>query len=228
MKKAFTMLELVFVIVIIGILAVVAMPSFQRDTLQEAGNQIISHIRYTQHLAMMDDKFNPADATWFKTRWQIDFRDPNANNVYYTIYQDLDKSGGPSTNIHKGEIAKNPNNPKQMLTALATGASATSKNSPQMQLNKKFGISSITFSPSCSYRNSQKLSFDYMGRPLYGNPSSLGYTSGGTPINNPYLDNGGHTGARLIKTQCKITFSTGSDSMIIAIEPETGYAHILN
>ena len=65
MKKAFTMLELVFVIVIIGILAVVAMPSFQRDTLQEAGNQIISHIRYTQHLAMMDDKFNPADATWF-------------------------------------------------------------------------------------------------------------------------------------------------------------------
>ena len=56
-KKAFTMLELVFVIVVSGILAATFIPRFDRDNLQEAADQVISHIRYTQHLAMVDDKF---------------------------------------------------------------------------------------------------------------------------------------------------------------------------
>lgn len=38
-----------------------------------AKNQVIAHIRYTQHLAMMDDKFNADESTWYKRRWQIWF-----------------------------------------------------------------------------------------------------------------------------------------------------------
>ena len=62
MKKAFTMLELVFVIVIVGILSYFVSSSFQRNPLREAADQVVSHIRYTQHLAMIDDKFDPNDA----------------------------------------------------------------------------------------------------------------------------------------------------------------------
>ncbi len=74
MKKAFTMLELVFVIVIVGILSFIAASSFQRNTLREAADQVVSHIRYTQHLAMTDDKFDPNEAQWFMRRWTLRFQ----------------------------------------------------------------------------------------------------------------------------------------------------------
>jgi prepilin-type N-terminal cleavage/methylation domain-containing protein len=73
MKKAFTMLELVFVIVVIGILAAVIIPNTRTNPVQEGAIQLLSHIRYTQHLAMMDDKYDATNATWFRDRWQIRF-----------------------------------------------------------------------------------------------------------------------------------------------------------
>ncbi|WP_295055845.1 prepilin-type N-terminal cleavage/methylation domain-containing protein [Sulfuricurvum sp.] len=77
MKRfAFTLLELVFVIIVIGILAVLAMPDFKSNQLQQAAEQVANHIRYTQHLAMIDDKFDPTDATWFQDKWAIDLCQP--------------------------------------------------------------------------------------------------------------------------------------------------------
>lgn len=73
MRKAFTMLELVFVIVVIGILAAAIIPSTRTNPAQEAAIQLLSHIRYTQHLAMIDDKYDAANPTWFQERWQIAF-----------------------------------------------------------------------------------------------------------------------------------------------------------
>jgi len=76
MKKAFTMLELVFVIVVIGILAAAIIPSTRTNPAQEAAIQLLSDIRYTQHLAMIDDKYGqntPGNVDWFQKRWQIVF-----------------------------------------------------------------------------------------------------------------------------------------------------------
>jgi prepilin-type N-terminal cleavage/methylation domain-containing protein len=216
MKKAFTLVELVLVVVIIGIVSAVIVPRYNRSTLGEAAHQIISHIRYTQHLALMDDKHDPTDPNWFQSRWQIDFRDPSADKVYYTIYQDLNRNGSASTVVSKNEIAKNPLNPKQLLTALSTNEAVNSK---EMLLSEKYGISEITFSSSCSYYGSQRISFDYLGRPLYGNPKAL---------DGVYNDNYGTTGARLIRTTCVITLKDrDNNTKQIAIEPETGYAHII-
>jgi len=75
-RYAFTLLELVFVIIVIGILAVVAMPNFKGNPLQTAAEQVATHIRYTQHLAMVDDKFDPANGTWFQGKWAIDLCQP--------------------------------------------------------------------------------------------------------------------------------------------------------
>ena len=66
MKKAFTMVELVFVIILVGILSFFISERLQRNTLQEAADQVISHIRYTQHLAMMDEKFTSTESDWYK------------------------------------------------------------------------------------------------------------------------------------------------------------------
>ena len=90
MKKAFTMLELIFVIVIVGILSFIAASSFQRNTLREAADQLVSHIRYTQHLAMMDDKFDPNDNDWYLGRWQIVFANNSGSGDRwaYTIFSD--------------------------------------------------------------------------------------------------------------------------------------------
>lgn len=70
MKKAFTMIELVFVIVVIGILAAVIIPNTRTNPVQEAAIKLLSQIKYTQHLAMVDDGYN-STTTWYRNRWQI-------------------------------------------------------------------------------------------------------------------------------------------------------------
>jgi Tfp pilus assembly protein FimT len=83
------MAELIFIIIIIGILAAILIPSSQSNRLREAADQIVSHIRYTQHLAIMDDKFNLNDNYWFKERWQIQFMNSTSvrgDTTYYWSY----------------------------------------------------------------------------------------------------------------------------------------------
>ena len=71
-KSAFTMLELVFVIVVIGILSAIFIPRFGQNKLSDAANQLISSIRYTQHLALIDDEYNASNTNWYQNRWTID------------------------------------------------------------------------------------------------------------------------------------------------------------
>jgi prepilin-type N-terminal cleavage/methylation domain-containing protein len=79
-KSAFTMLELVFVIAVVGILAAAIIPRFDRDTLYEASEQLLRDIRYTQHLAMIDNVYRDDEQNWFYERWKI-YLDANS----YTI-----------------------------------------------------------------------------------------------------------------------------------------------
>jgi len=80
--KAFTIMELVFVIIILGILASLALPRMERDLRQEAKDHILSAIRLTQELALIDDKTNPSDANWQENLWKISF---NPGGSHYTI-----------------------------------------------------------------------------------------------------------------------------------------------
>ena len=71
-KKAFTMLELVIVIVAVGILALAALPRLDRDQLGSAVDDIMTAVRKTQLLAMQDNKFDPTDPGWYTKRWMIE------------------------------------------------------------------------------------------------------------------------------------------------------------
>ena len=44
-KRAFTMIELIFVIVVVGILAAMIMPRLERNGAKEAATQLLTHIR---------------------------------------------------------------------------------------------------------------------------------------------------------------------------------------
>lgn len=221
MKKAFTMLELVFVIVIVGILSVAILPSFNRNNLREAADQLISHIRYTQHLAMMDDKFDASETEWYRGRWQIRFhRTVDTVEVWsYSIFADrTGYSGEPD----EPELAHNPLNMEQYLTGGFSGGvvSLTSpKRTRTMALGEKYGITDVLFSSACTNNSginqSRRISFDSIGRPYQGDLSNV------VSWMQPYQSN------KLIQSTCTIRLSDGSDNIRILIEPETGYAHIL-
>jgi type II secretory pathway pseudopilin PulG len=107
MKHAFTLIELIIIIILIGILAITVSPLFRRDTLIPATNQVLDHIRYTQQLALNQDMFVPSadfsiypidnpdnqrkkDAKqWFKKWWRIQFH----NNNSYSVYSDHPTTG---------------------------------------------------------------------------------------------------------------------------------------
>ena len=195
--RAFTMLELVFVIVVVGILSFIAASSFQRNTVQEATDQLLSHIRYTQHLAMMDDKFNAGIANWYRNQWHLDIVVDNTLWVYSVL----------SAN-NTGTYAKDPQKPSAFLSGLSTVAEAN--RAKNLQLQAKYGITTITFTncPTAYNATGSSLYFDSLGRP-YGNKSTA---------------TAPHT--NLLTTTCSIVLSNGNaaENMTIEISPETGYA----
>ena len=75
-RRAFTMLELVVVIVVIGILAMAALPRLEQDHIGSAVDDIMAAVRRTQLLAMQDSKVdpttNPGSPTWHTGRWTIE------------------------------------------------------------------------------------------------------------------------------------------------------------
>jgi hypothetical protein len=203
-------------------------PNMKSNPLREAAIQVVSHIRYTQHLAMVDDKFDSADASWYKKRWRFSFNNgAGTNNKWsYTIWSDTSGSGSPDPS----EVAINPQNRSKRLTGgfngtgfIHTGdAAATS----EMNLGEKYSVLDVNFSAPCrTAAVSKSLAFDHFGRPLRG--ALENYTSA--------YNNSGITTNILVQSQCQITLcsvsncaaATNEEKVVIAVEAETGYAHIL-
>ncbi len=209
------MLELVFVIIIIGILAALAVPRMERDLRQEAGDNILSAIRYTQHLALTDDKQSYNDAKWQQKLWLIRFK-TYGNEVIYKIGSDMDQKG----KIDKNESAIDPLTGKYLWTSDAT---KDNDESDQIFLTSQYGIDSVTFNncKGASTTAAKHIAFDNKGRPHRGildTTSSGGTSSGATDTYSTYVKNG----------RCEITFTSPSftGNLKIIILEETGYAYI--
>lgn len=209
-------MELVFVIIVIGILAAVIAPRMERDPLREAAIQLVSDIRYTQHLALVDDKYDATNANWYRSRWQIMFENSveTNNKESYTIFSDAPTYTG---NADASEIATNPQDKTKKLTGGTTGIVYNDKAAtPRMNLGQKYGVTSVSFSSSCQLSGSKRIAFDFLGRPLKGSLASAGYTA-------PYPNSN-----RLITSDCNITLAGSGESVIITVTPETGYTYISN
>lgn len=224
MKKAFTMLELVFVIVVLGILSYMVASSFQRNPLREAADQVVMHIRYTQHLAMMDDKFDPSEQQWFMRRWALRFQQNVVfggiahNNVWaYTIFSDIPNFAG-----HHPDLVGMAHNPENSNQYLSGGYDNTlnvndARAMKTLQLATKYGVVNVVFGGGCR-ADTMFIHFDYLGRPMNSFPPAAS--------NHPYQPPLAAWHYLLTNT-CNITLTdSGGNNIVIAIEPETGYTHI--
>lgn len=223
-KRAFTMIELVFVIVVVGILAAIMIPKLNRNASREAANQILTHIRYTQHLAMQDDKYenfvsdNPV--RWFRMRWGITFNktslqecsidEPGVNSWKYSVFFDKSLSGNINS---ENEVANDIYKSGKLLSGGWRGISleVCKKINKELNIEKRFGVTLVEFKDGCS--GMQTINFDEMGRPM----RVVSTTSGGAK--RPY--------DRLLKKDCSITITDkrGNQTTII-IEKESGFASI--
>jgi len=230
MKKAFTLLELIFVIVVVGILAAVVLPNTHRDPLREAAVQLISHIRYTQHLAMIDDKFDANEPMWYRQRWQLAFSTAAGTESYY-IFADspsavgaYDGNPGANNTYTDVEVARNPAKKDSYLIGVPFGSfdnSAVDRLSTELNVGSKYGIGNITVSGGGTGSNANRILFDHLGRPYRGNNSTL--TSAVHRIATTAIF------VKLCTNTCVNPAITANNAneIVIRIEPETGYARIL-
>lgn len=231
MKKAFTLVELVFVVVVIGILAFALWPTKQPTQALEAARQIVAHIRYTQHLALNDDKFATHTDTgstdsiakdWYKRLWRITFSNLTANKdckiggwqyaVYQNIAGDLSDSGQPNGTI---EAARNPAQAGKVLSACYSGLSTNT--SDELNLSQTYKIENIDFSEFATDSRIQGIIFDELGRAYPSGDFSQAYNNGKKfklGDNNSYG---------------RITLSAKDGSVAkILVFAETGYACVEN
>ena len=198
-RNAFTLLELTMVIVVLGIIAAMALPRLERDLRQEASANIVSALRYTQNLALTDNKTDPTDTNWQQELWHLRFSSAGGK-WFYTISSNTDQ--GP--NVDKLETAIDPLNGKYFYN-LAGTYEIDADESPSIFISKKYGINSVTMGGAC---NAQHIAFDHLGR-LHSN-----------------LGTATHLYQSYKQSDCTITLGfadTDIDDLVITVAAETGY-----
>ena len=207
------MIELIMVIIVLGILAAMALPRLGRDHRQEAADNVLSAIRYTQHLALTDNKENPAFANWQRALWQIRFENIGNRWIYW-----VGANNNRGNNINQNEAAIDPATGKLLYSI---NNIMDNDESPRIFLTDNYGINGIVFTNNCQNTgpnapnvaaNNRSIAFDYVGRP------HRGVTIGGSNDDRTVVTSG----------DCLITFTlqTG-ESFQIQIMRETGYAFIV-
>ena len=196
MKKTFLILELVFVIVILGILYTVFTPKLPNYKLDEVTNRVLIYLNYVRYKALIDDKFETEASEWFKGRWTMKFMrcDKNKGGIYFTIYSDINAKGHPN----KEETLKDPLTNKHIYTS--NSCEKNSENSPFVLL-KNYDIEDVQV--SCNTTTSiGQISFGADGK-VY------------TQLTSENLE---------LKKPCTIRFiSKTKEFKDIVIYPKTGY-----
>ena len=211
MKKAFTLIELIMILVVIGILSSAIIPRMNSNSLDKAAMEFLSSIRYTQHLAMISDKYDPSNENWYKERWQFIYgygtESGRGTGGYYALSIFSDLAGTHSGKPDLVEMAISPLNKSQLMSGGYSGILdwEDSRATKRLNIGYTYGITNITYS-GCG---GQRISFDNKGRPFKGNDKNWTSSVDG-----------------ILTTQCIFTLHKNSESINIYIEPETGYTHL--
>lgn len=207
-RSAYTLIEVVMVIVVLGIITALAIPRMERDAKQEAADSILSDIRYTQHLALTDNKHRFNKSSWQRAFWRFNVEScGNGSGLFIGIGTDLSLSGEPS----QEESALDPVNGKPMFWRNTLDCSGGGDNSvsERIFITNKYGITEMAGTGGCEGK--KHIGFDNLGRPHVG-------FAGSTQPNY----------SSIMTTKCTFTF-TMPDNVTFAIDilPETGYAYIV-
>ncbi|ARE81340.1 pilus assembly FimT family protein [Campylobacter helveticus] len=175
MKKAFSLLEIVLVLSILGVILTFANFDLRQDKLSEGARSILNDILYTRNLALMQSSFrtnelNHAKREWYKSRWQLYFINSAATNYEQTYTIFLDKNGDGNANLGKTnvnldrEIAVDILNPVKLMNSGQSGVihKDDEKASARFNIEKRFGIEKVEFKGACS--GTTRIIFDEFGR----------------------------------------------------------------
>jgi len=199
------MIELILAIVVIAILAAVSLPRMDRDLMQEASDTVLSDIRYTQHLALIDNKQKFNEPKWHRAFWKISFESCADGGIFIGVGTDMDYKG--DTNLE--EAASDPSNGKPMfwLNTSSCKRGGDKDTSNNIFLTKLYGITSVAGTGGCSGKH---IGFDHLGRP------HVNFTASDKPDHSSYM-----------KTDCNFKFTLSDNTTFdIIIKAESGYAYI--
>jgi len=204
-KKSFSLLELLFIIVIIAIVSLGFFPKTINSKLNQAANKVIIHLKNTKNQAMIDNKFNHNDDFWFRERWTMKFQNcqKSIGGLYYVVYSDTNHGG----HINKSETLKDPLTQKWLYSNYDCDAS--SNESKDILLTKEYGVTKVEISCNSTSTIGQ-ISFGYDGQV---------YTKLGTKSNDTYK--------YLLTETCTISlYDKSNNKVTISIEPNTGYIYL--
>ena len=205
MKKSYFLLEIVLTISLIAFLYTFFVPKNKINNLEELTNRISLYLSYVRFKALINDKFDLDDNLWHKKRWTIKFLRcrESEDGIYYTIYNDKNKSGHPNAE----NSIKDPLTRKNIYSS--NYCKENNSNSKYVLLTKIFGITDVNI--SCNETTSLgQLSFGSDGK-VYSKLSNYENES------NEYE----------IKEPCSIKFvQKDGKNREIVIFPDTSYSKI--
>lgn len=202
-REAFTLLEMVVVMVVMGILSAALLPKIDRNFKQEVTDYVLSDIRFTEYLATTDFKQSNDDHLWQREFWSITFGTCLDGGIYTSISTDMDKNAI----ITKNETVVDSMTGKYMYASpdISCKDGGASTSSERIFLTDKYNVSSVRFTGGCA--NTNKIGFDHLGRP------HVGFESSTEPNYSSIMD-----------SACIIDFGfKDGKSLKVSIAPETGY-----
>jgi len=235
-RYGFTILEIVVVLVVIGILAATLFPRLHSDRLQNAAALFIDAIRYTQHLAMTEDKYVPSlhlstysDGTqrekdvkqWFKKWWTFYVWDANGTStseygrgpaiVIFSDHPSSNDNNRYNNNPEYSEVARDPIS-GLLYSGHEFDSSFEGKIESKYNLYKHFGIQRVVIDSPCSLTT--KVAFDEVGRPHCQQSTN---SANLVPYNRLLKD-------RIVYTLC--SDRECEKNISICLEPMTGLAQV--
>ena len=204
MKKAFSFLEVILVISLLGFLYTAFIPKTNISKIDEVSNRLVLYLKQTRYQALINDKYNKDDTLWHKQRWTLKFFRcrKDVGGIYYSIYTDKNSSGHPSME----DSLKDSLNQKNIYST--NYCNENLNNSKYVLITKNFNINEVNV--SCNETSSLgQLSFGADGK-IY------------SKLSNIENDNTSYE----IKDKCKIKLTdTFGEKRNIILENNTAYIY---
>lgn len=200
--RAFSYLELIFIIVIIVAIITLSKPKINTTQLDLATQKLVLYLNYTRYIGLLDNKYNHTDLEWEKKLWSLKFQkcSDKKDGLYFVVFSDM--SGGTGA-FKKKETLKDPLTNKYLYSNY--DCTASEDESKEVLLTKEYGITNVEISCNTTSTIGQ-ISFGHDGN-IY---SQLGQNI--KKINKP----------------CMITiYDKDMNSKVIQVEARTGFIHKL-
>ncbi|WP_121627376.1 type II secretion system protein [Poseidonibacter antarcticus] len=204
MKKSFTLLELILMIVLLGFLYTSFIPKVKVSKIDDLTNRLVLYLKQTRYQSLINDKFSNSDNLWHKKRWTLKFfrcRE-TIGGIYYVIYSDKNASGHPGID----DSLKDSLTLKNIYST--NSCTENIKNSKYVLISQNFNIRTVNI--SCNETSSLgQLSFGSDGK-IYSKLSANENDS----ISYEIINN------------CKIELSDiFNEKRTIQLESKTGYVY---